>query len=152
MAVPISMDGSQFHAVSQKLSPKSAMFGDLSGLFLSLFKSTIPNQGISNIRLLCSGNCKARFVPCKEGIRRVNDNNNWFISYYSAKLVTVEQGVQGDAVLLPGSGEPCPGDRQESLGGSHTSPASSSPRSPPQAACIGFLNSYWHEEVNKKEE
>ena len=25
-------------------------------------------------------------------------------------LVTIEQGVQGDAVLLPGSGERCPGD------------------------------------------
>jgi peptidoglycan/LPS O-acetylase OafA/YrhL len=32
---------------------------------------------------------------------------------HSAKqaLVTAQQGVQGDAVLLPGSGGPCPGDR-----------------------------------------
>src|SRR6266699_1766919 len=36
-------------------------------------------------------------------------------------------GVQGDAVLLLGSGVP---------------PASLSPRSPPQAACIGYLKSY----------
>src|SRR5712691_13238767 len=30
MAVPISIDGSQFHAVNQKLSPMSAMGGNLS--------------------------------------------------------------------------------------------------------------------------
>src|SRR5690242_7860798 len=46
-AVPISIDGSQFHWVSQKLSPMSAIVGGLSGFSLFI-KSTITNQGGSN--------------------------------------------------------------------------------------------------------
>ncbi len=49
-------------------------------------------------------------------------------------LVTVEQGVQGDAVLLPGSGERCLGDSVKGPPGSF--PPS---RSPPQAAYIRYL-------------
>ena len=43
--------------------------------------------------------------------------------------VTAQQGVQGDAVLLPGSGERCPGD---SVSGPQLISLLS--RSPPQAA------------------
>src|SRR3989440_6600546 len=32
-------------------------------------------------KMLCSGNCKARYIACKESIRRVNDNNNCLIIY-----------------------------------------------------------------------
>ena len=87
-AVPISMDGSQFQAVSQKLSPMSAMGSDLSAFFSLYFFPSLRVQylikGFQIAALFCSGNCKARNGACKEGIRKVNDNNNWFITYYSA--------------------------------------------------------------------
>src|SRR5436309_1806329 len=71
-AVPIRIDGSRFHWVSQKLSPMSTIMVTFRTNMSSVTyysKGQEKQQG-----MYYSVNCKARLMLCKDGNRIVLDN------------------------------------------------------------------------------